>query len=407
MRKVTISIPIPEFGIRKLVDSVRSLGGMFSHRGDYERREVPFGTLEVEQVARIAYPKGLSNPDADPDLIIEDALKKFLEFLGKKSNFPITLIERNNSFMLQYVRCPPIEHRKIEDFVRYEMKQRIPFELIDVESRWQVVHEKSSAGAFEECEVLLSAIKKDAVARALSHFRRLKVERWVDSVQPELLPLLEILNCTTQRGERVAVLEVHSDYSNLVVYDGESVWQRGIPIGGNHFTRQLCKDLKLTFAKAEHLKLNAMQADDPKLVFGAMRPVFDDLVTEVQRSLNFYRTLNSEKTISHFLLAGNATMIPGFELFLQKNIGLEFRKLPKIEIGISESVSSVLWETEYDNFAIPTLAAIQRLGFGMFRENFAPNGKPFAPKAKVAWGLNIGNQGLTAVKVRVIPKSKR
>ena len=50
--------------------------------------------------------------------------------------------------------------------------------------------------------------------------------------------------------------------------------------------------MKLTFAKAEHLKRNATTAQDPKAVFQAMRPVFNDLQTELQRSLGFFTNLD-------------------------------------------------------------------------------------------------------------------
>ena len=64
-----------------------------------------------------------------------------------------------------------------------------------------------------------------------------------------------------------------------MITNGYRVWQRSVPIGGNHFTKALTKELRLTFAKAEHLKRNAMKAEDPKAVFQAMRPVFSDLLT--------------------------------------------------------------------------------------------------------------------------------
>jgi type IV pilus assembly protein PilM len=100
-------------------------------------------------------------------------------------------------------------------------------------------------------------------------------------------------------------LSIGTDASDLLVTNGFRVWQRSVPIGGNHFTRQLTKDLKLTFAKAEHIKKNAMQADDPKLVFQAMRPVFNDMVTEIQRSLSFYKSLNKKSELDGMLVMGN------------------------------------------------------------------------------------------------------
>ncbi len=70
------------------------------------------------------------------------------------------------------------------------------------------------------------------------------------------------------------IISLGTDATDLVVTNGYRVWQRSIPLGGNHFTKALTKELKLTFAKAEHLKRNATAAPDPKAVFQAMRPVF-------------------------------------------------------------------------------------------------------------------------------------
>ena len=48
------------------------------------------------------------------------------------------------------------------------------------------------------------------------------------------------------------VISLGTDTTDLVMTNGYRVWQRSIPIGGNHFTKALTKELKLTFAKAEH-----------------------------------------------------------------------------------------------------------------------------------------------------------
>ena len=67
------------------------------------------------------------------------------------------------------------------------------------------------------------------------------------------------------------MLDIGADNTDLIITDGTRIWQRNVPIGGNHFTRALTKELKLTFAKAEHLKRNATKAPDPRAIFTAMR----------------------------------------------------------------------------------------------------------------------------------------
>jgi len=64
---------------------------------------------------------------------------------------------------------------------------------------------------------------------------------------------------------------------------------RSIPIGGNNFTETLVKAFKLPFAKAEDLKRNAATSKYARQIFQAMRPVFADLVAEIQRSVGFMR----------------------------------------------------------------------------------------------------------------------
>ena len=59
--------------------------------------------------------------------------------------------------------------------------------------------------------------------------------------------------------------------------------ERSVPIGGNHFTRALTKDMKLTFAKAEHLKRNAVKSPDLRKILSALKSVLADFVGEVQR----------------------------------------------------------------------------------------------------------------------------
>src|SRR5690606_15802751 len=139
----------------------------------------------------------------------------------------------------------------------------------------------------------LFAMKREQVFKWLRPFQNAKIE--VDIVQ---LAPLSIYNFITydhlaeamgdteydsdNPPESIVVLSMGTDSTDLVVTNGYRVWQRSIPLGGNHFTKQLTKDLKLTFTKAEHLKRNAREAEDPKTLFQAMRPVFNDLVTEVQ-----------------------------------------------------------------------------------------------------------------------------
>ena len=82
--------------------------------------------------------------------------------------------------------------------------------------------------------------------------------------------------------------DVGADKTDLVVADGPRIWTRTIQIGGNNFTEALVKAFKLSFPKAEKLKRTAATSKYARQIFQAMRPVFADLVQEIQRSMGYY-----------------------------------------------------------------------------------------------------------------------
>ena len=100
-----------------------------------------------------------------------------------------------------------------------------------------------------------------------------------------------------------------------------------MPLGGSHFTKALTKEMKLTFAKAEHLKRNATTAQDPKAVFQAMRPVFNDLLTELQRSLGFFTNLDRTAKIGRVVAMGNAFKLPGLRRYLAQSLGFDIERV--------------------------------------------------------------------------------
>ena len=139
----------------------------------------------------------------------------------------------------------------------------------------------------------------------------------------------------------VVALDIGTDNSNLVITDGERIiWQRPIPLGGNHFTRALTKDLKLTFAKAEHLKRNAAKSPDLKKILAALKPVLNDFVGEVQRSLGYFTNTHRDAQIQYMIGLGNAFRLPGLQKFLQEKLQLEVRKFQQARTPRPATASS-------------------------------------------------------------------
>jgi type IV pilus assembly protein PilM len=332
----------------------------------------------------IEYPKILTQPGAEPEELISDALAQFQARNNIRGD-RVAVCVSGQSGLARFIKLPPVEAKRIPDIVRYEARQQIPFDLDDVIWDYQQIAGGMEVEGFVlEAEVGIFAMKRDQVFRALEPLRSVGID--VDFVQLAPLALYNFL-CFDQLHDLPPaeeydpedpppswiVLSMGTDATDLVVTNGYRVWQRSIPIGGNHFTKALTKELRLTFAKAEHLKRNASSAQDPKAVFQAMRPVFSDLLTEIQRSINYFTSIDRAAKIGKILTLGNAMKLPGLQRYLGQNLGYEVVRVDSFRgLAGPEVVGTPAFKENLLAFAPCYGLALQGLGKSALRTNLLP-----------------------------------
>src|SRR5262249_31281699 len=203
----------------------------------------------------------------------------------------------------------------------------------------------------------------------------------------------------------VVALDIGVESSSLVVTDGERIiWQRPIPIGGNRFTRALTKDMKLTFAKAEHLKRNATKSPDLKKILAALKPELNDFAGEVQRSLGYFTNTHRDANIQYLVGLGSAFRLPGLQKFLSEKLQLEVRRLSKLERLAGDNVVNAPAFTENVlSFPVAYGLCLQGLKLARLQTNLLPQDiqmerlvrakKPWAVTAAAA--VLLGTAALT------------
>jgi type IV pilus assembly protein PilM len=348
------------------------------------RRSEDSDKITVEAFDYIEYPKILTQPDANPSELVADALKQFLS-RNQVHNDRVAVSVSGQSGLARFIKLPPVEAKKIPDIVRYEARQQIPFDLNDVIWDFQRMGGGSEESGFVlETEIGLFAMRRDAVLRALDPFVKAGIE--VDIVQLAPLALYNFVVFDMLQDlpsadaydpddppESIVLVSLGTDSTDLVVTNGFKVWQRSVPLGGSHFTKALTKEMKLTFAKAEHLKRNATTAQDPKAVFQAMRPIFNDLQTELQRSLGFFTNLERTAKIGRVVAMGNAFKLPGLRRYLAQSLGYEIERVESFSGLVGpEVLATPAFKDNILSFGVCYGLCLQALGAGGLRTNLLP-----------------------------------
>jgi len=326
------------------------------------------GELQVEAFDIIEHPKILSQPDADRPQLIRVALEQFLARNSVAGSTICIAVPGQTSFT-RFVKLPPVETKKIPEIVRFEADQQIPFPIPEVIWRWQTFQDADSP----DVEVGIFAMKRENVTEMLDHFTQVDLQ--VDTVQMAPLALYNFMLFDGQAAEDGATLlvDVGADKTDLVVSDGARIWTRTIQIGGNNFTEALVKAFKLSFSKAERLKRQAATSKYARQIFQAMRPVFADLVQEMQRSVGYYTSLHRETRFKRLVGLGNGFRLPGLQKFLEQNLQIPVTRIDSYnKLSPSPTVNAPTFTENVLSFAVAYGLAVQGLDLAPVETNLLP-----------------------------------
>src|SRR3989304_7651658 len=86
--------------------------------------------IVVEAFDYIEYPKILTQPEANRDELIKEALDQFIS-RNDLAGESVAIAVPGQSGLARFIKLPPVERKKIPDIVKYEAQQQIPFALED------------------------------------------------------------------------------------------------------------------------------------------------------------------------------------------------------------------------------------------------------------------------------------
>jgi type IV pilus assembly protein PilM len=302
-------------------------------------------SLRVDDFEVIEHETVLSNAGDNRETLIQNALASFAQRHPSKGGVASIGVAGQSSFA-RFIKLPPVEPKKIPEIVRFEAIQQIPFPLDDVEWSYQLFQSPESP----DVEVGIFAMRKELINQHIGHFT--SVDLNVQVVQMNPLAVYNAMQVDQRIDGTTMIIDLGAENTDLIIADESTIWLRSIPIGGNNFTEALVKAFKLNFPKAEDLKRNASTSKYARQIFQAMRPVFADLVAEVQRSIGFYASVHRDSRIKKILALGGTFKLPGLQKYLQQNLQLEVQRLdsigagsptdPKVAASLNDNILSVV-----------------------------------------------------------------
>lgn len=325
-------------------------------------------TVTVTDFAVIPHKKVLTTPDLDQDEMVRLGLGQFISQKALEGERIVASVPGHAAFA-RFAKLPPVEPKKVPDIVKFEAVQQIPFPIDQVEWDYQTFSSSDSP----EVEVGIFAITRERVNQRLGLYGEL-------GIQPEVLTLspVAVFNAMAydlQLGgshKPLVFMDIGTSATDLIVADQGRCWIRTFPLGGTHFTDAVMEAFKLSYSKADKLKQESATSKYAKQIMQAMRPVFSDLLQEVQRSLGYYQSLHRESKLETIVGLGSTFKIPGLRKFLGQQLQMDVLRLDEFKRIRVEGRDAADFAAHTVSLATAYGLALQGVGLGAISVNLAP-----------------------------------
>ncbi len=349
--------------------------------------------VRVLEFASFDHAKVLSTPDIDQDDVMRVAIGTLASRYDLSGAQIAISIPGHQSFA-RFAKLPPVEPKKVPDIVKFEAVQQIPFPLEDVEWDFQTFLSPDSP----EVEVGIFAVMRERIMERLALLEDVGITPDIATLSP-----LSVYNAFahdldfSQNMPGTILLDIGTMATDLVIAHSGRVWVRTFPIGGHQFTEALVETFKVPYSKAEKLKKEAEKTKHARHVFQAMRPVFTDLVQEVQRSIGYYQSLHPDAELKRLIGTGSTFRLPGLRKYLKQQLQLDVYRLEQFKKLSVDDAHAGEFQTASLNLATAYGLALQGLGLASLNANLMP----VAMVRDAMWKRKVGWFGAAAAVAAV------
>ncbi len=226
---------------------------------------------------------------------------------------------------LRIISIPEMTHDEASEAIKWEMEAHIPMKIDQVYYDWQILSPPLRR-ALGRMDVLVVAVARTVVDQTIETLESAGL-----SVQGfEVESIAQARSLMAHGDDQTTMIIDIGEHrtSFLVIVRGVPAFTSSIPLSAAMMTDVIAKDLGLSHEEAERVKIehgigSVLKNDH---IFEAMKPLLQNLISEVQKSINFYLTgLRYTQKIDTIILCGGGAKTKGLVPYLSRSVGQEIQ----------------------------------------------------------------------------------
>jgi type IV pilus assembly protein PilM len=270
-----------------------------------------FGIVQLPEDAVVN--REITNP-----IVVVDSIKTLTNQIKLKTKNVCTSLS-GTSLIIKRMTLEVPNLRELQDQVFWEAEQYLPFEVNDVVMDYQMISRSKDT----KTDVILVAVKKGVLDSYMSCVSDSGLKPKIVDVDFFALQTLFEANYSQKPQEAVALVDIGASALKLVVVsNGAPVFTKDSTIGGRNLTAEIQRQLNLSYADAEVLKVGGQANGIPQEVSELMHLMSENFAIEIKKAIDFYNASSTGAPVSYVLIAGGSAKLPGLSKVIEDMVQL-------------------------------------------------------------------------------------
>jgi len=287
---------------------------------------------------QVPVPKGVIVDGAieDPSAL-SSLIKELFRNSGCKGKGIVTSLS-GNSVIVKKVTLAQMEEKELRDLIRDEAGKYLPFDnMDDVNYDFQILGDNEYNP--NQMDVIVVAAKKTDVNSYVDVITAAGLNVSIMDVDSFALETMYEANYDFDENEIVVIVNIGAAITNInVIKGGLSIFTRDFTAAGNTITEGLQEKYHVTAEEAERMKTEGLSGDKENAdLKNAILDCTEPICSEIERSVDYFRSTFGGDYIKHVYLSGGSSSIPGLTSHLTQRLNIETVLInPLLKIGYNK-----------------------------------------------------------------------
>ena len=260
---------------------------------------------------------------AEPEALTA-TIKQLYRESGCKRKKVVTSIS-GHAVIVKKATFAQMGEEELRGLIHDEAGKYLPFDdMAAVDYDFQILGENPYNPS--QMEVLIVAAKKEIIEGYTEAIQAAGLVPTIMDVDSFALETMYEENYDFDENDVAVLINIGASITNLnALKGGASIFTRDFTLGGNSVTEALAANLGIPFEEAEKAKIEGVGDDEQTRVSfrDGLIAYADPICSEIERSVEYFRSTFGAENIGKILLSGGGALIPGMVADLGHRLGIE------------------------------------------------------------------------------------